>query len=367
MTTSFYVYVGTYTDGDSEGLYLCRLDADSGAVTLEGVVVELDNPTFLALTPDGRFLYAVHDAADGRGAGETGAVSAYAVDPATGQLAFLNRQPSLGDTPCHIAVDATNRCALVANYRGRQGGGLAVLPIQGDGRLGAPTEFVQHQGRSVHPTRQTGPHAHSITLSPDNRFAFAADLGTDKVMIYRLDAERGRLLPNDPPFAPVAPGAGPRHFCFHPSGRYAYLINELDSTITAFAYDGPRGALAEIQTVATLPQGYQGDNTGADIHVGPEGRFLYGSNRGHDSVVILAIDGDTGRLSHVGHEPTQGGQPRNFSFDPGGRFLLAANQKGNSIVSFRRGRETGKLTPTGHVLAMPAPVCLKMIPVAGGE
>jgi 6-phosphogluconolactonase len=260
-----------------------------------------------------------------------------------------------------MSVDATGRFVLVANYGS---GSVCVLPIGRDGGLGDAADVVQHQGSSVNPRRQQGPHAHSITLDAANRYAFAADLGIDKVMVYRLDTASGKLIPNDPPWAQVKPGAGPRHFDFHPSGKYAYLINELDSTITAFAYDASRGIIREIQTVPTLPADFRGASTCADVHVSPSGKFLYGSNRGHDSIVIFRIDEATGRLSYVGHELTQGKTPRNFAIDPTGTFLLAANQNSDTIVTFRIDQQTGKLTPTGHVAEAPMPVCLKLMPIS---
>jgi 6-phosphogluconolactonase len=250
---------------------------------------------------------------------------------------------------------------LVANYGG---GSVAVLPIQEDGQLGAATDVVQHVGSSIHPTRQQEPHAHSITLDPTNRYALACDLGLDQVLIYRFDSAAGKLAPNDPPGAPLRPGAGPRHLAFHPSGRYVYVINELDSTLTVFAWDETRGTLREIHTMPTLPEDFAGKNTCADLHVAPSGRFVYGSNRGHDSIVIFAINAQTGELSYVGHESTRGQTPRNFAIDPTGTFLLAANQRSDTIVSFRINQETGKLTPTGQVTRVPTPVCIKVAQLA---
>ena len=247
----------------------------------------------------------------------------------------------------------------MANY---SSGSVAVLPVMKDGRLVEASDAVQHEGASVNASRQKAPHAHSITLDPANRYAFAADLGTDKVMIYRLDAARGKLIPNKPPWACTKPGAGPRHFAFHPSGKYAYVINELDSTMMAFTYDGSRGSLTEIQIAPTLPEGWEGTNYCADVHVHPGGRFLYGSNRGHDSIVIYAIDPSTGRLALRGHGPTLGKAPRNFAIDPTGTFLLAANQDSDNIVVFRIDPATGLLSPTGHELKLPKPVCIKFAP-----
>jgi 6-phosphogluconolactonase len=228
--------------------------------------------------------------------------------------------------------------------------------------LGEATAFIQHEGSSVDPRRQAGPHAHSINVAPDNRFAFVADLGLDRVMIYRFDPQRGTLEANNPPWASLAPGAGPRHFAFHPSGRSAYVINEMKSTVTAFAYDANRGSLDEIQTVTTLPESFIGNNTTAEVQVHPSGRFLYGSNRGHDSIAVYAIDAETGRLTFVEHESTGGSTPRNFGLDPDGRYLLAANQASDSVVVFRIDAATGALTPTGHSIEVPSPVCVRIVP-----
>ncbi len=348
-------YVGTYTRGPSKGIYLCRMDVATGKLAFTGETAEAKNPSFLALHPSGRYLYAVSeiDRHEGR---SCGGVSAFAIHAETGGLTPLNQQPSEGTNPCHLVVDATGKYVLVANY---SSGSVAALPIKKDGHVDTASDAVQHEGGSVNASRQKGPHAHSITLDPANRYAFAADLGMDKVMIYRLDAARGKLVPNDPPWARTKPGAGPRHFAFHPSAKYAYVINELDSTMVAFAYDGSKGALAEIQTAPTLPEGWEGTNYCADVHVDPGGKFLYGSNRGHDSIVIYEIDPSKGTLAFRGHAPTLGKAPRNFAIDPTGTFLLAANQDSDNIVVFRIDPATGMPTPTGHTLDLPKPVCIK--------
>ncbi len=344
------LFVGTYTGRGSEGLYAYEMDPRTGALALAAVTSGITNPSFLALDAPRRRLFAVEER------GPEGAVVAYRVDPASGELTLLNRQPSHGAAPCHLSVDRTGRCVLVANY----GSGTAcVLPVAEDGCLLEASAVVRHEGSGPRRDRQEGPHAHSITLDPRERFALVADLGLDRVMVYRFDAAQGTLTPNDPPWVQVHPGAGPRHLAFHPSGRYAYLINELDSTLTAFAYDAEQGALSSLQTVPTLPAGYPGASTCADVHVTPSGRFVYGSNRGHDSLVIHAIDPATGRLTYVGHEPTRGRNPRNFALDPTGTFLLAANQDTDTVVTFRLDAETGRLRPTDQVTHAPTPVCLK--------
>ncbi len=357
-TKELIVYVGTYTSGDSEGVYICRLDLSSGKLTLVKTVKGLVNPSFLAIAPQHRYLYSVNEVSkfDGR---TGGAVSAFSINQKTGDLTFLNQQPTRGAAPCHLIVDNTGKFVLTANYGG---GNVSVFPVLSDGRLGAMTDFVQHQGSGLDPERQKAPHAHSIIMAPSNRYAFAADLGIDKIMIYRFDTEKGKLIPDDEPSVKLKPGAGPRHFTFHPGGKYAYVINELNSTITAFLHNETRGSLKEIQTVSTLPGDFSGRNSCADIHVSPSGNFIYGSNRGHDSIVIFAIDVQTGRLTYVGHQPTQGRTPRNFAIDPTGTFLLAANQRSNNIVTFRINSQTGNLILAGSVLEIPSPVCIKIIP-----
>ena len=353
-----WVYVGTYTRGNSQGIYLCRMDLATGELHAPALAAEVVNPSFLAVHPSRRFLYAVGEMGNFAGT-RAGAVSAFSIDPDSGTLSLLNQQPSGGAGPCHLVVDRTGRNVLAANYGG---GSLVCLPLREDGRLGQSTSFVQHQGSSVDPRRQRGPHAHCINLDAANRFAVSADLGLDKVLIYRFDPDGGRLEANDPPWAKVAPGAGPRHFAFHPNGRFAYVINELASSVTAFRYDADRGALTSIDTVSTLPDDFDGQNTTAEIEVHPSGKFVYGSNRGHDSIVIFAVDGDSGTLRQVGHQSTQGKTPRNFAVDPTGAYLLAANQATDSIVVFRVDGQTGKLDSTGYSAGIASPVCVVMIP-----
>ncbi len=349
------VYVGTYTTGKSEGIYLYRLNLSSGELkhvsTTRGVI----NPSFLVLAPSRRYLYAVNEVGDFAGR-KSGAVSAFAVDQRTGELRLLNQQPSLGADPCYVDVDAGGRFVLVANYTG---GNVTVLPVQGDGSLGEATDMRQAQGSSVNRERQEGPHAHCIVLDPTNRFAYQCDLGTDKIMIFRFDARNGKLLPNEQPRVQVKPGAGPRHLAFDLSGEYVFVLNELHSTVTTFRRDLDKGGLKELQTLSTLPKGFTGTNTSADIHVSPDGRFLYCSNRGHDSIAIFTIDSRRGALTSVGHDFTRGMTPRNFAIDPTGRFLLVANQKSDNIVVFRPDQKTGRLSSTGQLAQVPSPVCLK--------
>lgn len=352
---SLPVYFGTYTsrsENSSKGIYRSVLDLETGKLSNPVLAAEARNPSFLEIHPGGKFLYVVSEA------GGAGSVSAYAIGRDTGDLKFLNQQPSGGAGPCHVSIDNAGRNVLVANYGS---GSASVIPIKSDGRLGEPTGFVQHAGSSVNPRRQKGPHAHSINVSPDDRFAFVADLGIDKIMIYRLDIEKGTIIANSPAFAKVKPGAGPRHFAFGPSGKYAYMINELDCTVTAFAYESASGALTEVQTITTLPNGFDGSNSCAEVRVHPSGKFLYGSNRGHDSIVVYRVDLVKGILTFVEHERADIKTPRNFNIDPTGRFCLVANQGGGSVVVFRVDQETGALEPTGHKISIARPVCVRFL------
>jgi 6-phosphogluconolactonase len=353
------VYVGTYTgQGRAEGIYVYRMDPASGALSPVQTVGGLNSPTFLALHPQRPFLYAVERQWSEEGRSD-GVVSAFAIDERTGALTLLNRQSSQGVSPCYVSVHPSGRYAFAANYAS---GHVAALPIQADGTLGEATSAVHHEGSGPVARRQEGPHAHFVAPDPSGRYVLACDLGIDKVMVYRFDLTSGQLIPNDPPFGRANPGAGPRHLSFHPSGRFVYVINELDSTVSAYAYDGQRGTLELLQTVSTLPEGFAETNHPAQIVVHPSGRFVYGSNRGHDSIAIFAIDQETGRVAFIGHEPTQGKTPRNFNLDPSGTLLLAANQGSDTIVPFRIDQERGTLTPTGHVTQTPNPVCIVFRP-----
>lgn len=357
--TEMFVYFGTYTSEKSKGVYVSRLDSATGALTPPEVAAETPSPSFLAVHPTQNFLYAANEVREFQGK-ESGSVSAFAVDRSTGRLRALNQQPSVGRGPAHLVVDKAGKNVLVANYGG---GSVAAVPIASDGTLKPPSAFVQHVGASVNPQRQKGPHAHSINVDPSNRFAYAADLGLDKVLIYRFDADKGSLVAADPPFAAVEPGAGPRHFAIHQNGRFAYVINEMSMTVTAFTRDADRGSLTELQTISTLPLGQkveQGFST-ADVQVNPSGRFLYGSNRGHDTIVVFAIDEKTGRLTYVQNVSTQGSTPRGFGIDPTGRYLLAANQRSDSVFVFRIDAKSGRLTPTGHSIQVGSPVSVKFV------
>ena len=352
------VYVGTFTGAKSRGIYLLRMNPASGALTPAVLAAETANPGFLEVDVSNRRLFAVNQIDDFEGR-SAGAVSVYSIDPVTGKLTLLNQQSSLGRGPCHLLLDREGRNVLVANYRS---GSVAVLPVERDGRLGPASTVIQHNGSSIDPDRQQGPHAHCVTLDPANHFAYVCDLGLDKVMVYGFDPRRGSLSPAEPPFAASRAGAGPRHMVFHPDGRHAYVINELNSTITAYAYAAQTGGLIEVQTLSTLPDGFVGKNSTAEIQVHPSGKFLYGSNRGHDSIVVFAVDPAQGTLTRVQHQPTLGKTPRCFGIDPAGRFLLAANQDSDTIVVFSIDPKTGHLKPTGQVQEAPSPVCVKFMP-----
>ena len=352
MTNQYLAFIGTYTTGASKGIYTYRFDAGTGALERLSVIGGISNPSWVEISPSGRYLYAV-------GEESHGVIKAYAIDPATGALTYLNEQLTGGEVPCHISVDPTESYALLANYGS---GSVAMLPIQADGGLAPLTGFVQHQGSSIHPVRQIGPHAHSIILDAANGLAFAPDLGIDKLLVYDIDLENGTLAPHEIPWVRTPAGAGPRHFDIHPNGQFAYLINELASSITVLRYYADLGVFGEIETVSTLPDGFDGETTCADIHVAPSGKFVYGSNRGHDSIAMFAIDQNTGRLTSLGNESTQGRTPRNFAIDPSGTWLLAANQDTSTIVTFRIHPQSGHLHPTGQVTNIPNPVCIKLLP-----
>jgi 6-phosphogluconolactonase len=353
----YWVFAGTYTGPKSKGIYRFELDTATGGLSGGDLVAEANNPSFLAIHPSRRFLYAVSEVGD-FGGKRTGAVSGFTLDPATGRLSALNSVSSGGDGPCHLVVDAAGKHVLVANYGG---GNASVVSIDSDGRLGKQTAFVQHNGSSVNKARQEGPHAHSINLDPANHFAVVADLGIDKVMVYKYDSDKGTLAPASPPFVATAAGAGPRHFAFHPSAPLAYVINELDCTVLPFSYDAHHGVLTPLKSVSTLPVAYRPEYSTAEVQVHPSGRFLYGSNRGHDTIAIFAIDPKTGALTASGHQAAGIKTPRNFGIDPTGRFLIVANQDSASLVVFRIDQQTGALTPTGQRVAVPTPVCVKFV------
>src|SRR5437773_4291803 len=357
----FLVYIGTYTGGKSKGIYVARFDSVSGRLGAPELAAESLSPSFLAIHPNQRFLYAANETGEFAGK-KSGAVSAFVIDSNSGKLTLLNQQPSGGDGPCHVAVDKTGKTLLVANYGG---GSVEALPIKPDGSLDAPTSFIQHRGSGVDKQRQEGPHAHFITTDAANRFALACDLGLDKVLVYKFDPANSSLVANDPPSASVAPGSGPRHLAFHPRGRYAYVINEMKCTMTAFSYDPERGEMKRLQTLSTLPDGETAkpNYSTAEVEAHPNGRFLYGSNRGHNSIVVFAIDENTGKLARVENVSTQGKTPRSFGIDPTGKYLLAANQDSDNAVVLRIDPSTGRLTATGISVEIGMPVCVKFVHV----
>jgi 6-phosphogluconolactonase len=361
QTKKMILYIGTYTNsGKSEGIYVHEFDTKTGKLTPLHIVKNVLEPSFLVISKDRKNLYAVNELVEYEGK-KSGAVSAFSIG-ADGNLQFLNKQPSLGGAPCYISLTENKKFVLVANY---VGGNVAVLPIEKDGSLGASVDLVQHTGFGPNKDRQEAAHAHSINLVIPNRLACAADLGIDKVMIYQFDDDTGKLTPNKTqPFYQTKAGAGPRHFTFHQNGKFAFVINELDLTITSLAFDKNLGTLTEIQTVPTLPADAKREGAScADIHVSPDGKFLYGSNRGHNSIVCYQIDEKTGNLKYVQNSSTQGDKPRNFAIEPNGNFLLVANQNSDSIVVFRIDQKTGKLQPTGYKADVPVPVCLKFMEV----
>jgi 6-phosphogluconolactonase len=330
------------------------MDPDTGVLSRAGAF-KSDNPSFLTIDRSRRFLYAVNEIGDFLGK-PSGGVSAYAIDK-LGNLRMLNEQATQGADPCYLTIDEKKRTLLVANY---SGGNVSVLPVRSDGTLGMVSEVQQHEG-SGPKEQQKGPHAHCIILDRSQRHALSADLGIDKVLIYNFDRATGKLTPGNQPFAELQPGAGPRHLTFHPSGKYLYVINELDSSMAAFKYNEQDGTLTHIDTVSTLPSDFSGVSYCADVHVSPSGRFLYGSNRGHNSIVVFEIDTGSGKLKLVEHVSTQGDWPRNFTLDPPGKFLLVANQRSDNVVSFSIDAQTGRLKPTGQIESIPAPVCLKFL------
>jgi 6-phosphogluconolactonase len=358
--SSYLIYVGTYTTKQtSKGIYAYRFDSTTGQLASLGLAGESTDPSFVAVHPNGKYLYAVNEIGDFNGM-KSGAVSAFAIDRKSGTLKLLNQVSTHGAGPCFVSLDKSGRFVLVANY---DGGSVATFVIQDDGSLSLVKGFVQHSGSGVDKERQEGPHAHWIGVSPDNRFALVADLGLDDVMVYKLDDVRGGLTPNSPPFSEVKPGSGPRHLAFHPNGKFAYLVSEMSSTVTAFAYSAQKGSLSTLQTLPMLPKDYSGVREAAEIVVHPSGNFLYASNRGTaNSIAAYKIDTSRGTLTLAGMFSTKGQIPRNFVIDPTGQFLLVANEDSGNIVVFRIDAATGALTPTGKVEEVPAPVCITFVP-----
>ena len=362
------MYVGPNTKRDGKpvgkrpGLQVCHFNTETGEITYVDTT-QVVNPNFLALHPSGRYLYSVTEMGERLEGRPAGGIAAFQIDGERGTLTPLNVQPSLGSGPCHLVVDATGRYVLATNYAG---GSVVVLAIEPDGSLGESTDFIHHEGSSINPQRQQEPHPHSINLDPTNRYALVPDLGTDKVMIYEFDAEQGKLRPNSAqPWARTRSGAGPRHLAFHPNQRFVFVANELDSTVVAFDFDATRGTMREISTLSTLPEGY--DESGAekswvaDVHVHPNGKFVYVSNRGHDSIAIFQINKDSGELTAAGYVSTKESYPRNFALDPAGNFLIVGHHNGEHIFVFEVDSKTGALTETPHSIEIPAAICIKLL------
>lgn len=350
------LYVGTYTDKTaSKGIYLLRLSPGSGALSIAGVAAETLNPSFVALSPDGTSAFAVNEVGE-LDAHSGGGVTAFGRDVATGTLRPAGREFTNGADPCYASTDRTGRFLFVANYTG---GSVAMYPVLAGGGIGAMAAFIQHHGHGPNAERQEGPHAHCVIPDPNNRFVLVADLGLDRIMVYRFDAQAGKLNTSTAGQGMLAPGSGPRHLAFHPNGRILYVTNELNSTVTAFRYDAETGSLTELQTVPSVSEPTPVQNFPADIHVHPSGRFLYMSNRGHNSIAAFAIDATTSKLTPLQLTSTGGDWPRNFAIDPSGDFLIVGNQKSDSIHSFRIDQQSGRLRSTGHRASIPAPVCIR--------
>ena len=348
-----FLIAGTYTSGKSEGIYVYRYLQDKMEASLVFTTTGIKNPSFLSVAPGGNKIYAVSEM---NGNGDAGRVISYDFDPSTGTMRKLNEQPSGGDDPCYVTVDKTGKWVIVGNY---SSGSLSVLPIQADGSLGTSVEKIIHTGSGPDKNRQEKPHVHATVLSPDNRFLFVPDLGTDQIMIYHFNEKTGKLKAAKQPFAKTKPAAGPRHFTFHPSGKFAYIMEELSGSVTAFRYTAKSGSLKAIQNISSVPEGFTGQAGSADIHLSADGRFLYASNRGESNTIALyAVNAADGKLSLIGHQPTLGKGPRNFSITPDGKHLIVANQVSDEMVIFNRNMETGLLTDTGKRIDAPTPVCI---------
>jgi 6-phosphogluconolactonase len=356
----YFALIGTYTaKTDSKGIYSFRFDSGTGSLTSMAVAATTPDPSFLTVAHNEKYLYAVNELSE-FGGKKSGAVTSYSIDAKSGKLVQLNQVASGGADPCYVSFDQSGKYLLVANYTG---GSVSTFPVAANGHIGPAAAFVQHTGSGPNKERQEGPHAHYSATSADNRFVFVVDLGLDEVVVYRFDPATGSLTPNDPPFAKLAPGAGPRHLAFHPNGKFAYVLNEVIPTVTALAYDSKSGSFSTLQTLSTIPKVFTAHNDTAEIVVHPSGKFLYASNRGHDSIAEFTIDAAKGILTLAGDFPTQGKTPRNFALDPTGKFLLTANQESNNIVIFRIDQSTGALVATGQVAQVPAPVDIVFVPV----
>ena len=363
----YIFFVGTYTEqgSQSKGIYSYNYEADTGKVTPLGLAAETTNPSWVTISPNGRFLYAVNEVSNYQRP-NSGGLSAFSIDRdkddrPTGKLTFLNELLTQGADPCYVTVDKTGKYAVVANYTG---GSLVVFRIRNNGSLEGVSAFMEHQGHGPNLERQRSAHVHSVDLSPDNRFLYVDDLGIDGLLVYKFDGSKGVLAANNSKYATLDPGAGPRHFALHPSGKFAYVVSEMQGTVTAFANDPATGTLQRLQTISTLPAGFRGEIEDAEIEVHPSGKFLYASNRGSgNSIAVFTIDAEKGTLTPVEYTSTQGKTPRSFEIDPTGTLLFAANQQSNNIVVFKIDRKTGRLAPTGQVLDVASPVCVKFLKI----
>jgi len=355
----YQVFVGTYTGAQSKGIYTFQFDPATGKSSTPVLVAETENPSFLAVDPQHRFLYAANETHNYQGT-TSGAVSVFTIDLASRKLNFQQQISSLGGDPCYVTLDRTGRFVLVANYTG---GNVAIFPTLDNGRLGEHTALDQHTGVSLNHDRQEGPHAHAIQMTADNRFALSADLGNDRVIISRFDPARGTLSPNQPPFAAAEPGSGPRHVAFSPSGKFVYVLNELTTSVTVFSFDPRAGATRALQTIDTVDK-HDPANTSAEIAIDAAGRFLYTSTRHDDSIAVFKIASDSGKLTLVERKPSIGKTPRFFTLDPTGQWMLVAGQDSNDIVLFRVDKSTGKLTPTDTRIPVGSPVCLVFVPAS---
>jgi len=353
----YLVFVGTYTNSGSEGIYSFNFYPTTGELSPVGLAAKSDNPSFITIDQQGKFLYSVNEL-DKSNNEPGGAVSAFSVNRKSGKLDFIHQVSSLGTWPCHLSLDKTGRFLMVANYGS---GNYAVFPIGQDGKPGKHSAFVQNEGSGANPERQTGPHAHFIQVTNDNKFVLAADLGTDKIMIHQFDETNGTLGAADPGFVQSEPGAGPRHFVFSPSGNLLYVLNELTSTISVFDFKPNTGAFISKQTISMLPDHFTGNNSGAEILVDAKGRFLYASNRGDNSIVQFSIDPGNGSLTPVAWVPCGGKTPRNFEIDPTDKWLFVANQDSDNIIIFRIDQESGKLVQMSDSLKINAPVCIRFL------
>jgi 6-phosphogluconolactonase len=356
--TEYWVYFGAYSSPENPGISVSEFSAETGQLSTARLATETVNPSFLAVHPSQKYLYAVGEIAD-QGGKPGGGVSAFAIDQQTGGLTALNQQSSVGAGPCHVVVNAAGTTALVANYGG---GSVVSYAIAADGRLQPAASVMQHAGHSVNPQRQTAPHAHSVRFHPKGPWAVSADLGLDQVLIYRVDAATSKLSPNTPPFGTVAPGSGPRHVTFNADGTVAYVINELSNTVTMFQCDPSTGAMKERQTISTLPEGFTGTSYTAEVVVHPSGKFVYGSNRGHDSLAEFRVNPNDGTLTFLGTISTGGKTPRNFNVDPTGRWVLAANQGTDNVVVLSVDMETGRLSATDRSITVSKAVCVTFVP-----